>query len=314
MTNLNIPIRRANFAEKLIDQYFNTRPLEVAVVYPCDGVSLRGAVLSAQKGVIRPILVGPRDRIEELAGAGGLDIEDIDIVDVQYDFEAAETAAAMAREGKVDAIMKGSLHTDVLMKALLAREVGLRTGRRMSHVFAIDHPGYHKLLLITDAAVNMMPTLAEKKDILQNAIDLAHKLGNPQPKVAILAAVETVESNVEATLHAAALCKMADRKQIKGGLLDGPLALDNALSAMAARIKGIESPVAGDADILMMPNYEAGNMLAKEMEHIGGAHTAGIVIGAKVPVILTSRADTEKTRLASCLLAKAYVKGVRERV
>ncbi len=303
---------RPNFSEILARQYQGSKPLDVAVVYPCDGVSLRGAVLAARRGAIRPLLIGPEERINELAGVGGLDIEDIDIHDVEYDFEAAEVAARMARSGEVAAIMKGSLHTDVLMRAIVAREAGLRTPQRMSHVFAVDHPGYHKLLLVTDAAINMTPTLREKRDIVQNAIDLAQRLGTALPKVALLAAVETVEDNVEATVHAAALCKMADRKQIRGGLLDGPLALDNALSAEAARIKGIESEVAGDADILVVPNYEAGNMLAKEMELLGGAHTAGLVIGAKVPVILTSRADSEAARVASCLLAKAYVKGVRD--
>jgi phosphate acetyltransferase/phosphate butyryltransferase len=310
-----MPLERSGrpyFSETLARQYEGSKPLDVAVVYPCDGVSLRGAVLAAKRGVSRPLLVGPEERINELAGVGGLDIEDIDIHDVEYDFEAAEVAARMARSGEVSAIMKGSLHTDVLMRAIVSREAGLRTSLRMSHVFAIDHPGYHKLLLVTDAAINIAPSLGEKRDIVQNAINLAQRLGVGQPKVALLAAVETVEEDVEATLHAAALCKMADRKQIQGGVLDGPLALDNALSAEAARIKGIDSPVAGDADILVVPHYEAGNMLAKEMEHLGGAHIAGLVIGARVPVILTSRADSEIVRIASCLLAKAYAKGVRE--
>jgi phosphotransacetylase len=217
----------------------------------------------------------------------------------------------MAKSGQVAAIMKGSLHTNDLMRGIVAKEAGLRTARRMSHIFVIDHPLYHKPLIITDAALNIAPGLSEKRDITQNAIDFAHKLGIALPKVAIMAAVETVEENVESTLHAAALSKMADRGQITGALLDGPLALDLALSKEAVEIKGLKSLVAGDADILVVPNYEAGNMLAKEMEHVGGARTGGLVLGARIPIILTSRADSPVTRVASCLLAVAAVRGVR---
>lgn len=301
---------RTLFDSRLAEYFKGRTPLPVAVVYPCDTVSLRGAVLAAHRGYIRPILIGPEARISELAASCGLDIEDIDIKDVELDTDAAAEAAQMAKNGAVKALMKGNLHTNDLMRALVAKEAGLRTSRRMSHVFAIDHPNYHKLVLVTDAALNIAPDLMTKRDITQNAIEFAHRLGTPRPKVAILAAVETVADGIDSTLHAAALCKMADRKQIKGGMLDGPLALDNALLAEAARIKGIESEVAGDADVLVVPNYEAGNVLAKEMEHLGGARTGGLVLGAKVPVILTSRADTEVARLASCLLALAAVHGV----
>jgi phosphate acetyltransferase len=230
---------------------------------------------------------------------------------VELDVDAAVVAAKLARDGKVQAIMKGSLHTNDLMRAIVAKDANLRTARRMSHVFVIDHPHYHKPLLVTDAALNIAPSLLEKRDITQNAIDMAHQLGIARPKVAIIAAVETVEDGIESTLHAAALCKMADRKQIKGAVLDGPLAMDNALSKEAAEIKGIESEVAGDADILVVSNYETGNVIYKLMEHLDGARAAGVVLGAKVPVILTSRADSETARIASCLLAVAVVRGVK---
>lgn len=302
---------RESFDVKLARHFAGHKPLAVAVVYPCDPVSLRGAVLAAHRGHIRPVLVGPEDRISEMAASCGLDIEDIDILDVELGADAAEAAAALAGRGEVKALMKGSLHTNDLMRAIVARGAGLRTSRRMSHVFVIDQAHYHKPLLVTDAALNIAPTLAEKRDIIQNAVDLEHQLGITTPKVALLAAVETVEENIESTIHAAALCKMADRKQIRSGILDGPLALDNALSQEAAKIKGIDSPVAGDADVLVVPNYEVGNVLAKNMEHMGGAHTGGIVLGAKVPVILTSRSDSEQARVASCLLAQAWVTGVR---
>lgn len=307
----NLPPREM-FDDKLAAYFKNKAPLPVAIVYPCDPVSLGGAVLAANEGFIEPILVGPASRIQEVAAQSGLDISRFVIKDVELDVDAAQEAAMLAKSGAVKALMKGSLHTNDLMRAIVSREAGLRTSRRMSHVFALDNPHYHKLMLVSDAALNIAPTLLEKRDITQNAIDLAHRLGIARPKVAILAAVETVEDGIESTLHAAALCKMADRKQIKGAVLDGPLALDNALSKEAARIKGIESEVAGDADVLIVPNYEAGNLLAKDEEHMGGARAAGLVLGAKVPVILTSRADTEAARLASCLLALAYVYGLED--
>lgn len=301
------PVVREYFDDVLLQKYHGSTPLPVAVVWPCDRVSLEGAVLAAQAGVIRPTLVGAAEQIQLIAQENAFDLTGLEIVDVWLETEAAEVSARMAAEGKVKALMKGSLHTNDLMRAIVARNGNLRTSRRMSHVFALDHPHYHKLLLISDAALNIAPGLMEKRDITQNAIDLAHALGVATPKVAILAAVETIEENIESTLHAAALCKMGDRRQIRGALLDGPLALDNALSREAARIKGIRSEVAGDADILVVPNYEAGNMLAKDMEHMGGARAAGLVLGARVPVILTSRADSPRTRLASCLLARAVV-------
>lgn len=298
---------REMFDATLANAFKTAEPLAVAVVFPCDAVSLGGAVMAAQRGFIRPTLVGPAERIAEVAKASNLDIQGFAVLDVELETDAAAEAAKLAKAGHVKALMKGSLHTNDLMRAIVAKDSGLRTARRMSHVFVIDHPHYHKPLLVTDAALNIAPTLSEKRDITQNAIDLAHRLGTKLPKVAVLAAVETVEEGIESTLHAAALCKMADRKQIKGGQLDGPLALDNALSKEATRIKGIESEVAGDADILVVAHYEVGNALAKDMEHLGGAVAGGIVLGAKVPVILTSRADTEAARMASCLLALAYV-------
>jgi phosphate acetyltransferase len=249
------------------------------------------------------VLVGPAGKIRAAAAAGGFDLTGIELIDVEHSDAAAETAAAMAGDGKVEALMKGALHTDELMRAVLAPQARLRTGRRMSHVFAIDAPGYPRPLFITDAAINLTPGLADKRDIVQNAIDLAHALGIVRPRVAVLCAVETVNPAMPSTLDAAALCKMAERGQITGALLDGPLAFDNAVSAEAALIKGIISPVAGHADILLVPDVEAGNMLAKQLEYLAGAQMAGIVLGARVPIILTSRADPELARLGSCAIA-----------
>ncbi len=278
-------------------------PVEVAVAHPCDRESLRGPVLAYQAGIIEPILVGPEDKIRSLADECGLDISGIRIVNAAHSHDSAATAVSLVRSGDASALMKGSLHTDELLAEVISRTSGLRTGRRISHVFVMDVPTYPRPLLITDAAVNIAPTLEEKVDIIQNAIELAHALGTPEPKVAILAAVETVNGKMQSTLDAAALCKMADRGQIKGGLLDGPLAFDNAVSIGAAKTKGIKSAVAGQADILMMPNLEAGNMVAKQLEYLAGALTAGIVLGTKCPIILTSRADTAETRIASCVIA-----------
>ncbi len=278
-------------------------PVPCAVAHPCDESSLRGAVEAGEMGLLRPVLVGPKARITELAAKCGLDISSLERVDAAHSVESAETAVRLAREGKVELLMKGSLHTDELMAAVVKRETGLRTGRRISHCFIMDVPEIDRVVIITDAAVNIFPTLEDKVHIVQNAIDLARALGMAEPKVAILSAMETVNPQVPSTIEAAALCKMAERGQITGGLLDGPLALDNAIDLGAARIKKIRSPVAGRADILVVPDLEAGNMLAKSLTFMADADAAGIVIGARVPIILTSRADSVETRLASCAVA-----------
>ena len=281
-----------------------------AVVHPCDAGSLSGAMDSAHYGLIVPVLIGPEVRIRHLAQEAGIDLGDVEIISVLHSHAAAEMAAEMAVKGEVEVLMKGSLHTDELIHAVLRRPA-LRTGRRMSHVFRFDVPLYSKPLLITDAALNIRPTLMEKVDIIQNAIDFARIMGVQTPKVAILSAVETVNANIPSTLDAAALCKMADRGQIKGGLLDGPLAFDNAISAHAARIKNIVSAVAGDADILAVPDLESGNMLAKQLEYLAGASGAGLVLGARVPIALTSRADGPMNRVASALLAQLAAHNAR---
>ena len=273
-----------------------------AVVHPCDVGSLSGAMDSARHGLIVPVLIGPAKRIRLVATQANIDLEGVEIIDVEHSHAAAQMGAGMAARGEVEVIMKGSLHTDEMVKAVLA-EHSLRTGRRMSHVFRFDVPLYPKPLLITDAALNISPNLQEKKDIIQNAIDFARIMGVATPKVAILSAVETVSPNIPSTLDAAALCKMADRGQITGGVLDGPLAFDNAISAHAAEIKHIESVVAGDADILAVPDLESGNMLAKQLEYLAGATGSGLVLGARVPIALTSRADGPTARVASALLA-----------
>jgi phosphate acetyltransferase len=283
-------------------------PLRTAVVHPVDAPALGAAVNAAKLGLIVPVLVGPAPKILAAAAAGGFDLTGIEIIDAEHSDAAAEAAAMLAGDGKVEALMKGALHTDELMRAVLVPQAGLRTGRRMSHVFAIDAPGYPRPLFITDAAINLTPGLADKRDIVQNAIDLAHALGIVRPRVAVLCAVETVNPAMPSTLDAAALCKMAERGQITGGVLDGPLAFDNAVSAEAALIKGIVSPVAGHADILLVPDVEAGNMLAKQLEYLAGAQMAGIVLGARVPVILTSRSDPELARLGSCAMALLLVR------
>ena len=276
-------------------------PVRCAVVHPCDKESLGGAMQSAKLGLIVPVLVGNEARIRQVALDAGIDISNAEFVNTEHSHAAAAKGAELAATGNVQMIMKGSLHTDELLAAIVGCPA-LRTGRRMSHVFRFEVPLYHKALLITDAAINIAPTLEEKADIVQNAIDFAHIMGTALPKVAILAAVETVHSKMPATIDAAALCKMADRGQITGGLLDGPLAFDNAISPEAVRIKGIHSPVAGDADIVLAPDLESGNMLAKQLEYLGGADGAGIMLGARVPVALTSRADNELARTTSALL------------
>jgi phosphate acetyltransferase len=275
--------------------------LACAVVHPCDAESLRGALEAGQHGLFTPVIVAPRERILAIAEAAGLDLGGAELIDVPHSHAAAERAAELAATGQVQALMKGSLHTDELMKAVLARPE-LRTKRRLSHVFRFDAPAYHKPLLVTDAAMNIAPTLDEKVHIVQNAIDLARVLGVERPKVAVLAAVESVNAKMVATLDAAALCKMADRGQITGGIVDGPLAFDNAISAEAARTKGIASPVAGDPDILVVPDLVSGNILAKQLEYLGGAMGSGVVLGARVPIALTSRADGATARLASAAL------------
>jgi phosphate acetyltransferase len=289
--------------ERLIEMTRGVNPIRTAVVHPVDTPSLLGAIEAARAKLILPVLVGPDVKIRAAAAQAGLELSPYEIVATEHSDAAAAQAVAMARSGKVEALMKGSLHTDELMHAVVDRDLGLRTGRRISHVFAIDAPGYPRPLFVTDAAININPTLAEKRDIIQNAIELAHSLGIPQPRVAILAAVETVAENIRSTLDAAALCKMADRGQITGGILEGPLAFDNAVSAEAAKTKGIVSPVAGHADILVVPDLEAGNMLAKQLEYLAEAQMAGIVPGARVPIILTSRADGTLARLGSCAIA-----------
>lgn len=282
-------------------------PVATAVAHPCDGSSLAGAVEAAQAKLIKPILVGPQARIRGIAAAAGIDIGGLAVVDQPHSEASAAKAVELVRLGKADALMKGSLHTDELMSAVVRKDTGLRTGRRVSHTFIMDVPSYHKPLFVTDAAVNLFPSLEDKVDIVQNAIDLAHVLRIATPKVAILSAVETITSKIPSTIDAAALCKMADRGQITGAVLDGPLALDNAISRDAAEAKRIVSEVAGDADILLVPDLEAGNMLAKELTFLAHADAAGIVLGARVPIILTSRADSVRTRLASCAVAAILV-------
>ena len=278
-------------------------PIPTAVAHPCDEESLKGPVQAFQAGIIEPILVGPENKIRAIAEEFGIDLHGIRIVHAAHSHDSAAMAVSLAKTGDAEALMKGSLHTDELMAEVVARANGLRTNRRISHVFLMDVPTYHRPLMITDAAINIAPTLEEKADIIRNAIDLAHIIGIPEPKVAILSAVETVNPKIQSTLDAAALCKMADRGQIKGGILDGPLAFDNAVSIVAAKTKGIKSAVAGHAEILVVPDLESGNMVAKQLEYLANALTAGIVLGTKVPIVLTSRADTAETRTASCVIA-----------
>lgn len=278
-------------------------PMVTAVVHPCSAVALEAALEARDAGLIAPVLVGPESKIRRVADEAGLDLGDLPIEHVPHSHAAADRAVALVRAGSAMMLMKGSLHTDELISAVIAHDGGLRTGRRISHVYVMQVPGREAPLLITDAAINVEPTLEDKRDIVANAIDLAHVLGIPAPRIAILAAVETVNPAMRSTLDAAALCKMSDRGQITGGVLDGPLAFDNAVSELAAREKGIVSPVAGRADILLVPNLEAGNMLAKQLTFLGGAEAAGVVLGARVPIILTSRADSLRTRLASCAVA-----------
>jgi phosphate acetyltransferase len=303
--------RKHDKYQRLIDACRTLPPTPTAVAHPCDESSLRGAVDAATLGLIAPILVGPRARIEAIAKEHGIDIAGLPIVDTPHSHASAEKAVELVRRGKAEALMKGSLHTDELMAAVVSRATGLRTARRVSHCFVMDVPSYAETLIVTDAAINIAPTLEDKVDIIQNAIDLAHALHFPEVRVAILSAMETVNPKVPSTVEAGALCKMADRGQITGALLDGPLALDNAISPEAAAIKHIVSPVAGRANLLVVPDLDAGNMLAKSLSFLAGADTAGIVLGARVPIILTSRADSLLARLASCAIASMVAAALR---
>jgi phosphate acetyltransferase len=292
--------------DRLIARAKEVPPAKTVVVHPCDETSLRGAVEAAELGIIVPTFVGPRAKIEGVARAHGLNISKYELVDTPHSDAAAERAVELVREGKGEMLMKGSLHTDELMRAVTSSTKGLRTARRISHVFIMDAPSYPETLFITDAAINIFPDLEAKRDIIQNAIDLWVQVGLGHPRVAILSAVETVTSKIPSTIDAAALCKMADRGQITDGILDGPLAFDNAIDPEAARIKGIKSPVAGHAQILVVPDLEAGNMLAKNLIFMAKADSAGLVLGARVPIVLTSRADSVRSRMASCAAAVLY--------
>jgi phosphate acetyltransferase len=298
--------------QRLLDVCKTLPPTPTAVAHPCDESSLRGAVDAAKIGLIAPILVGPRARIEAVAREHKIDISAYPIVDAPHSQASAEKAVELVREGKAEALMKGSLHTDELMGAVVRRETGLRTSRRISHCFIMDVPSYEQTLIVTDAAVNIAPTMEDKVHIIQNAIDLAHAIRFDEVRVAILSAMETVNPSVPSTVEAAALCKMADRGQITGAIVDGPLALDNAISLESKAIKKIDSPVAGRANVLVVPDLEAGNMLAKSLSFLAGADAAGIVLGARVPIILTSRADSVMARLASCGVAALVASARRE--
>jgi phosphate acetyltransferase len=295
--------RRHEKFERLVAKAQRHTPVKTAVAHPCDEVSLLGAVEAARLKLIVPILVGPAARVRDVAARAGLDISAFELVDAAHSHDAAAKAVGLVRAGRAEALMKGSLHTDEVMAEVVARDTGLRTARRISHCFVMDVPGQPSALIISDAAVNIAPTLEDKVDIVQNAIDLAHVLTEDEVRVAILSAMETVNPKVPSTIEAAALCKMADRGQITGALLDGPLALDNALSPEAVAVKKIVSQVAGRANVLIVPDLDAGNMLAKSLSFLAGADAAGVVLGAKVPIILTSRADAALTRLASCAVA-----------
>ena len=292
--------------ERLLERCKTLAAIPTAVVHPCEKSALTGAVEAAEAGLIDPVLVGPAAKIEDTARSANIDLGKIEIVDAEHSVDSARKAVDLVKQGRAEVLMKGSLHSDELLAAIVSREGGLRTGRRISHAFVMDVPTYHKVLVISDAAINIAPALEDKVDICQNAIDLVNSLRpdkSGKPKVAILAAVETVTSRMPATIDAAALCKMAERGQIKGALLDGPLAFDNAISKAAADTKGIKSAVAGDPDILLAPDLEAGNILAKQLTFLAQADSAGLVLGAKVPVVLTSRADSVRSRIASCAIA-----------
>ena len=293
--------------EFFIEQARKARPLRTAVVHPVDHNSLSGAIEAAEQGLIEPLLVGPSHKIQAAAEQEGIDLSPYQIVATEHSHMAAERACALIRDGQAEALMKGSLGTSELLGAVVHKTLGIRTERRLSHVFVFDVPNYHKPLVITDAAINIAPNLMAKRDIVQNAIDFCQALGNSAPRVAILAAVEKVKANMQSTLDAAALCKMSDRGQIRGGIIDGPLAFDNAISRQAAIDKHIDSPVSGETDVLVAPDLEAANMIAKQLIYLAGAKSAGIALGARVPIILTSRAEGTLGRLASCALASHMV-------
>ena len=307
-------LRRTDKYAKLMKKCEGMPPVTCAVAYPCDPDSFLGPIEAAKLGLIDPILVGPEDKIRAVADAAGVDLKPYRVVTTEHSHAAALKAVELVRAGEAEALMKGSLHTDALMSAVVSSATGLRTSRRISHVFLMDVPSHPHALAITDAAINIFPTLEDKMHIAQNVIDLAHVIGVAEPKLAILSAVETINPKIPSTLEAAALCKMADRGQITGAILDGPLAFDNAISEQAARTKKIDSPVAGKADILLVPDLEAGNMLAKQLQYLAGADAAGIVLGARVPIVLTSRADNVRARLASIAVMKlvAHAKRARE--
>ncbi|WP_058535238.1 bifunctional enoyl-CoA hydratase/phosphate acetyltransferase [Legionella saoudiensis] len=308
LPDVEIKEKKAHWYHNLMAVKNQYKPLITAIVHPVDVLSLTGAVAAAQEGIITPILIGPKQKILDAAQEANLDISDYEIVPTMHSTEAAEKAVQMAQKGLVEAIMKGKLHTDELMLPIVSKDSGLRTARRMSHVFCMDVPNYPKPIFLTDAAINLFPNLKDKCDIVQNAIELFNTLGFGVPNVAILSAVETVNEKIPSTLDATALCKMAERGQIKGGVLDGPLAFDNAISMDSAREKGIYSPVAGQADILVVPDVESGNMLYKQMTYLSGIEAAGIVMGARVPIILTSRGSDELSRKASCIMGLLYVR------
>ena len=299
--------------EALLERCRGLAPIPTAVAHPCEASALAGPLQAAANKLIAPMLIGPKAKIVEVAQREHIELGTAEIIDVPHSHAAAKAAVDLVREGRAELLMKGSLHTDELLGAVVAREGGLRTGRRISHVFLMDVPGYHKVLVITDAAINIAPSLEDKVDICQNAIDLAVTLDVSRPKVAALAAVETVNSKMPATIDAACLCKMSERGQIVGGVIDGPLAFDNAINREAAKTKGITSEVAGDPDILLAPDLEAGNILAKQLTFLGGADSAGLVLGARVPIILTSRADSVRARIASCAVAMLAAHARRRR-
>jgi phosphate acetyltransferase len=311
---MNVPVHPADHYSHILESGRVLPRITVAVIHPVDAHALEAAADAQDEGLITPILIGPQARIRKAAGETGTDISGWMLIDVEHSHAAAETGVAMAARGEVDALMKGALHTDELLTAVVAKEAGLRTERRMSHAYILDIPMYHKPLIVTDAAINVAPDLEEKADICRNAISLWHSLFGDErpPKVALLSAVETVISAMPSTIDAAALCKMADRGQITGAILDGPLAFDNIISREAADDKGLASPVAGDADIIVVPNIEAGNALAKELIYLGHAQAAGIGLGARVPIILTSRADSLRTRRLSCVVAQYLVEARRK--
>ncbi|MBJ7409407.1 MAG: bifunctional enoyl-CoA hydratase/phosphate acetyltransferase [Phenylobacterium sp.] len=297
------PAAGRQWLDALLERCAGRPAVATAVAHPCDAASLGAAMEAAERGLIRPLLVGPEHKIRAAAEAAGVDLHGVQLIPEPHSHAAAAQAVALVRAGQAQLLMKGSLHTEELMHAVLDRSRGLRTERRVSHVYIVEAPAYPRPLLITDAAINISPTLEEKRDIVQNAIDLAHVMGIHTPRVAVLSAVETVSAKLQSTIDAAALCKMADRGQITGALIDGPLAFDNAVSPQAAESKGIRSPVAGRADILVTPDLVSGNILAKQLTFMGGAEAAGVALGARVPIILTSRADAERTRVASCAVA-----------